>query len=162
MRCRRAGARIRVTVQLVDVIDGFQLWSERYDREMQDIFDVQDEIARAICARLRVRLAGEPDARLVPQMTANLEAFELVLKRRTFQTTRGRAILDARACFERAVALDRNIAEAHALLGDAYRLLALYGIAPAAEMVPLARAGVDARSQSGRGPRHARQHRRSP
>ena len=55
---RRAGTRIRVTTQLVDVSNGFQMWSERYDRELADIFDVQDEIARAIASKLEVTLAG--------------------------------------------------------------------------------------------------------
>ena len=62
---RRAGDRVRITVQLSDVADGFQLWSERYDRELKDIFDVQDEIAKAIAERLRVTLAGGKDDRLV-------------------------------------------------------------------------------------------------
>jgi TolB-like protein/Tfp pilus assembly protein PilF len=140
---RRAGDRVRVTVQLVDVSNGFQLWSERYDRGLKDIFDVQDEIARAIAARLRVTLAGGVDDRLVPKVTANLEAYDLLLKGRVLQTRRGRALLEARGCFERAVALDPDLAEAHALLGDACRLLALYGIAPPGEMTPRARASAE-------------------
>ena len=64
---RRAGDRVRITVQLSDVANGFQLWSERYDRELKDIFDVQDEIAKAIAERLRVTLAGGKDDRLVEQ-----------------------------------------------------------------------------------------------
>ena len=64
---RRAGDRVRITVQLSDVANGFQLWSERYDRELKDIFDVQDEIAKAIAERLRVTLAGGEDDRLVEQ-----------------------------------------------------------------------------------------------
>ena len=55
---RRAGNRVRVTVQLVDVSNGFHLWSERYDRQMEDLFDVQDEIARAVTERLKVTLSG--------------------------------------------------------------------------------------------------------
>src|SRR5439155_1915524 len=64
---RRAGDRVRITVQLSDVADGFQLWSERYDRELKDIFDVQDEIAKAIAERLRVTLGGGKDVRLGEQ-----------------------------------------------------------------------------------------------
>ena len=76
-------------------------------------------------------------------MTGNIEAYELLLKGRTLLTRRGRAILEALPCFEQAVALDPDLAEAHALLGDAYRLTAVYGIAPAAEVIPKARAALD-------------------
>ena len=73
---RRAGDRVRITVQLGDVQNGFQLWSERFDRELKDIFDLQDEIAKAIAERLRVTFAGEKD-RLVERATANVEAYQL-------------------------------------------------------------------------------------
>jgi len=72
---RRAGNRVRVTVQLVDVSNGFHLWSERYDRQMEDLFDVQDEIARAITERLKVTLSGG-----VKRSTENPEAYQLYLK----------------------------------------------------------------------------------
>jgi serine/threonine-protein kinase len=140
---RRAGDRIRVSVQLVDVGSGFQIWSDRYDRELKDIFDVQDEIARTVADRLKVTLTLGADQRLVAKVTGNLESYELLLKGRTLLTRRGRAILDAQTCFERAVGLDPGLAEAHALLGDSYRLIGLYGIAPTAEMMPKARAAAD-------------------
>ena len=79
---RRAGNRIRVTVQLVDAKNGFQLWSERYDRQMEDIFEVQDEIARAIAERLKVILSAG-----AVRATENLEAYELYLKGRTTGTS---------------------------------------------------------------------------
>jgi TolB-like protein len=139
---RRAGDRVRVTVQLVDVTNGFQLWSERYDRELKDIFDVQDEIARAVAERLRVTLA-DASQRLVVRATTNLDAYELLLKGRVLLIRRGRAIFEAQACFEQALALDPGFAEAHALLGDAYRLIGLYGLAPATEMMPRARAAAE-------------------
>jgi TolB-like protein/Tfp pilus assembly protein PilF len=139
---RRAGDRVRITARLSDTQQGRQLWSERFDRELKDIFDVQDEIARAIAERLRVTIAGR-SARLVQQTTTNIEAYELLLKGRAFLTRRGRAVLDAIPLFERAIALDANLSEAHALLGDAYRLLGLYGIARASEVMPKARACID-------------------
>jgi tetratricopeptide (TPR) repeat protein len=139
---RRLGDRVRITTRLSDTKEGRQLWSERFDRELKDIFDVQEEIARAIVERLRVTIAGG-SARLVPQATTNMEAYELLLKGRAFVTRRGRAVLDAIPLFERAIALDANLAEAHALLGDAYRLLGLYGIARASEVMPKARASID-------------------
>src|ERR1700726_653634 len=85
---RRAGDRVRITAQLSDVQNGYQLWSERYDRELKDIFDVQDEIAKAIADRLRVTLTGIRGDRLAEQATPNVEAYQLYL--------RGRALLDRR------------------------------------------------------------------
>jgi TolB-like protein/Flp pilus assembly protein TadD len=139
---RRAGDRVRITVQLSDAQQGRQIWSERFDRELKDIFDVQEEIARAIAERLRITISGGA-TRLVPQATTNMEAYELLLKGRAFVTRRGRAVLDAIPLFERAILLDPNLAEAHALLGDAYRLLGLYGIVRASEVMPKARACVE-------------------
>jgi TolB-like protein len=139
---RRSGDRVRITAQLSDARLGKVLWSERFDRELNDIFDVQEEIARAIAERLRITIS-ESSARLVQQSTTNLAAYELLLKGRAFVTRRGRAVLDAVPMFERAIELDPKLAEAHALLGDAYRLLGLYGMAAATEVMPKARACVD-------------------
>jgi serine/threonine-protein kinase len=140
---RRAGDRVRITAQLSAVSEGRQLWSERFDRELKDIFDVQDEIARAIVERLKVTLGASEDERLVPRVTANIEAYQLLLKGRLLLTRRGRAIHDAMNCFEQAVALDPTLAEAHALLGDAHRLTALYGLKPATEAMPVARSSAE-------------------
>ena len=134
----------------MDVGNGFQIWSDRYDRELKDIFDVQDEIARTVAGRLEVALARD-DERLVAKVTANLQSYELLLKGRTQLFKRGPFIFDALASFERAVALDPNLAEAHALLGDAYRLLGLYGLAPTSEMMPKARAGYGGDGHPGGG-----------
>jgi len=139
---RRAGDRVRITAQLNDVREGRQLWSERFDRELKDIFDVQDEIARAIVERLKVTLIDRGETRLVPKVTSNLEAYQLLLKGRELLTRRGRAIFDAMRMFEQAVALDPNLSEAHALLGDAHRLTALYGLVPPAEGMPRAEAAA--------------------
>ena len=139
---RRAGDRVRITAQLSDARQGVQLWSERFDRELRDIFDVQDEIARGIADRLRLTLTSD-GSRLVTKATSSIAAYEALLKGRVLLTRRGGAIIDAAACFEQALSLDANLSEAHALLGDTYRLRAIYGLAPAAEMMPLARAKVE-------------------
>ena len=139
---RRSGDRVRITTQLSDAKLGTVMWSERFDRELKDIFDIQDEIARAIADRLRLTLANTGE-RLVPRTTINIEAYELLLRGRVLLTRRGRAIADAIPLFERAVVLDPNLAEAHALLGDAYRLLGLYAIAPANIVMPKAQAAVN-------------------
>lgn len=131
---RRAGNRLRVTVQLVNAADGFQLWSERYDRQMEDIFEVQDEIARGIADRLRVSLAsGERRA------TNNVEAYELYLKGRHFWHQRSPSTLqEAIHCFEQAIALDPEYALAWAGLADCYAIFRFYGFVRAEELEPKA------------------------
>jgi len=78
---RRSGNRVRVTAQLVKASDGYHLWSQRFDREMTDVFAIQDEISQAIVEKLRVRLAG--DCPMVKRYTENLAAYDLCLKARS-------------------------------------------------------------------------------
>jgi len=112
---RRAGQRIRVTIQLVDARSGFQVWSERYDRQMEDIFELQDDIARAITQRLKVSLGA--GAR---QSTSNVEAYDLYLKGRYYWAQRPQGIGKAIEYFERAIDKDPNYARARAGLADCY------------------------------------------
>jgi eukaryotic-like serine/threonine-protein kinase len=130
---RRAGQRLRITVQLVNAADGYQLWSERYDREMTDVFEVQEEIAGAIATRLRVSLRGDAERAPGRAGTRNLEAYELLLRGRALHAKRGRFLRLAVECIEKAVALDPRYAEALALLADSYRLMATFGVAPPAQ-----------------------------
>jgi tetratricopeptide (TPR) repeat protein len=124
---RKAGSQLRITAQLVNVADGYHLWSERYDREMEDVFAIQEDIARAIADRLQVTLAGGAGERLVEPPTECLEAYDLYLKGRFFVSR----IFDARGedprkgidFFEQALALDPDYALAHAGLADAYSWL---------------------------------------
>jgi serine/threonine-protein kinase len=135
---RRAGTRIRVTAQLIAVADGFHLWSERYDRELTDIFAIQDEITHAIAAALRIRLA--PTAR--PRgATPNLRAYEAFLKARhdCFKATL-ESFGRAKESLDQAIALDPNFAPAYCLSGLRYSMLAGFGISPPCEVIPLARA----------------------
>lgn len=127
---RRAGTRLRITVQLANASDGYQIWSERYDREVTDVFAVQDEIANAIATKLRGALHAEADRSRSRGRTKNLEAYELLLRGRALQTKRGRFMPQAIACFEQAIALDPNYAEALAWLADSYRLRGVFGVAP--------------------------------
>ncbi len=135
---RRSGNRVRVTVQLVDVAKGFQLWSERYDREMADIFDVQDEIARAIAEKLKVTLAADRDERLVRQATRNVEAYELYLRGRALLLKRGRHVAEGIECLRRAVELDPEYAAAWSGLADSYSVRGYWGMAPPGETMPKA------------------------
>ncbi len=130
---RRAGSRLRITVQLVNVADGYQLWSERYDREMTDVFELQDEIAHTIATRLRVTLDSDAKRTSGSAGTRNLEAYELVLRGRALANRRGRFLPMAIQCYERAIALDPDYAEALGLLADCYRLMATFGIVPFAD-----------------------------
>lgn len=120
---RRSGNRVRVTVQLVDARNGFQLWSERYDRQMEDIFEVQDEIARAIAEQLKVTLGVA-----VKPATKNLEAYELYLKARHLVNQRLVAtVRQGMKCFEQAIEFDPKFALAYAGLVECYGILRVYG-----------------------------------
>ena len=130
---RRAGDRVRITVQLSDVANGFQLWSERYDRELKDIFDVQDEIAKAIVERLRVTLVGGKDDRLVEQATTNIEAYQLYLKGRALVDRRGASVPAGLDLLRRAVELDPGYSLAWAGVADALTVLAYSGAARGSE-----------------------------
>ncbi len=121
---RRAGNRVRVTVQLVDARRCIPLWSDRYDRQMEDIFEVQDEIARAIAAQLQVTLGGGG----VKQATQNVEAYELYLKGRHYLNQRLASTMRlAIQCFEQAIQMDPNFPLAYAGLADCYAILRVYG-----------------------------------
>jgi serine/threonine-protein kinase len=137
---RRAGNRIRVSAQLIAASDGSHLWSQRYDRELPDVFAIQDEISEAIAAALRVKLAVEPAAsRYVP----NLPAYEALLKARhdAFKYT-PEASAHCRQHYQEAIALDPQFPLAFAELGIQILLRALPGIAPARESMPLASAAA--------------------
>ena len=132
---RRADNRLRITAQLIDVENGYHLWSERYDREMKDVFEIQDEIARSIAERLKITSAGSKEGPLVKAGTKNVEAYQLYAKGRALLYRRGGAILSAVPCFEQAVAIDSDYALAWAGLADSYTTLGYYGLArPEASM----------------------------
>jgi eukaryotic-like serine/threonine-protein kinase len=123
---RRAGNRIRVTAQLVKASDGYHLWSQRFDREMTDVFAIQDEISQAIVGKLRLRLAG--DRPPVKRYTENLAAYDLCLKARYHllkMTPEGREA--GRRYCEQAIALDPKYALAHVMLAESYFWSAFWG-----------------------------------
>jgi eukaryotic-like serine/threonine-protein kinase len=138
---RKAGNRLRISVQLVKVADGYHLWGERYDREMTDVFTIQDEIAKAVATRLQVALGGE-EAPLVTPATGNLDAYHLYLRGRYYLSQRALALKKALECFRQALALDPSYALAYAGFADACTILAEYGFAPPNELRPQARAAV--------------------
>jgi adenylate cyclase len=126
---RKVGDHLRITAQLVNVADGYHFWSERYDREMKDVFAIQDEIARSIAERLKLTLEGDGAEHLVKAGTKDLEAYQLYLKGRALLYRRGGAIPHALQSFDRAVKLDPDYALAWAGLADSYTTLGYYGLA---------------------------------
>jgi len=137
---RKADNRLRITAQLVDTKGGHHLWSERYDREMGDVFAIQDEITLAIVDKLRPKLLGEEKARLAKQRTLDLEVYNLYLKGRFFLNKRGEMNLKkAIECFEQAIDIDPNCALAYSGLAVSYGLLPVYSPLPPKEVAPKAR-----------------------
>ena len=123
---RRAGNRIRVTAQLVQAGDGYHLWSQRFDREMTDVFAIQDEISQAIVEKLRLRLEGNRP--MVKRYTENLAAYDLCLKARHYllkMTPEGREA--GRRYCEQAIAFDPNYALAHVMMAESYLWSAFWG-----------------------------------
>src|SRR5262249_38963425 len=117
---RTAGTRLRVSAQLVNVADGYHLWSERFDRQLDDIFDVQDQIARAIVDALKVKLLGA-DSTIVKRTADNVEAYQMCLKARYYwHKWSDDGFRKAFELFEEAVGLDPNCAVAQFGLGDCY------------------------------------------
>jgi serine/threonine protein kinase/tetratricopeptide (TPR) repeat protein len=125
---RRAGERLRVTAEPVKTADGFQLWSERYDRVMRDIFDIQDEISQAIVDKLKVRLVGEKGAPLVKRYSVDPEAYNLYLKGRHHWNKRTVAgYRKSVEHFQEATAKDPEFALPYVGLADAYLANAWWG-----------------------------------
>lgn len=127
---RKQGNRLRVTAQLINLEDGFHLWSERYDRDMDDIFAIQDEIALAITEKLKVTLLEDDHAIVTKTHTKNTEAYELYLKGRFYLSRRGNFILTGMENFKKAISIDPGFALAHAGYSDAISIGTVYGLLP--------------------------------
>jgi len=124
---RKSGNRLRVSVQLISVKDGYQLWAQSYDRDLADVFAVQEEVARSIVSALRVRLTPNKDSALAARPTADLQAYDLYLKGRYAWNQRtGPSLLEAVRYLTDAVARDPSFARAWAALADAYLLVVPY------------------------------------
>src|ERR1700723_738259 len=117
---RRAGSRLRITTQLVDTQTDFPMWSERYDREMKDVFEVQDEIARKIAEALRVTLSPQELEALAIKPTENLQAYDLYLRGKRYARRQTRQDLEfSLQMFENAVTMDPSFALAYAACANA-------------------------------------------
>jgi len=127
---RKQGNRLRVTAQLVNVEDGYHLWSEKYDRELVDVFAIQDDIALAITKKLKLTLLRHESDLISNSYTPNTEAYELYLKGRFYVSRRGAAVITGLQYFQEAIAIDPRFALAHAGYADANLLIASYGMLP--------------------------------
>jgi eukaryotic-like serine/threonine-protein kinase len=125
---RVSGSRVRVTAQLTDASDGFNIWSEMFDRQIVDVFEIQDEITHAIVEKLRVRLSSDEQRRLNSVWPGNIEAYDLYLKGKFqwYQQTAD-SFRQSIEYFTRAVQVDPQFAAAHAGLADCYTFLAFHG-----------------------------------
>ena len=137
---RRSGDRLRITTQLVDATTGFQLWSERFDRQVTDVFDVQDEITRSIVSSLKLELLPEEEK----VRTANPVAYERYLEARFHWNQRtDTGVRRSLARLDEAIALDPDYAPAHAAQASTLVTLAIYGQRAPTDVMPKARAAAD-------------------
>ena len=140
---RKAGDRIRVTAQLIDVRTDTHLWSDTYTRELDDIFAVQDEIAQAIVAALKVTLTGSDQQTLSTHSTENVEAYnKYLLGRHLWNKRNGQSLLDATTPFKEAIELDPGFGRAWSALADAYVLIPEYNAGTISDYVPLANEAI--------------------
>lgn len=138
---RKQGSKVRITAQLIEVEDGFHLWSEKYDRNMDDIFAIQDEIALAITENLKVILLEKEKAIITKSYTQNTDAYEYYLRGRFYLNKR--FLLQSLEQFKKAVEFDPDFAKAYAGLADAYVILGFYNFLPAKEVMPKAKEAAD-------------------
>jgi eukaryotic-like serine/threonine-protein kinase len=124
---RKVDAKLRITAQLLNVATGYQIWSEKYERTLDDVFAIQDEITLAIVDRLKVKLLGEEKETLLKRHTDNPEAYNIYLMGRFFWNKRNaEGIKRGLECFVRAIQLDPSFARAYAGIADSYEIFAYY------------------------------------
>jgi serine/threonine protein kinase/Tfp pilus assembly protein PilF len=140
---RKAGDHLRISAQLTNVVDGYQIWSESYDRKMQDIFAVQDDVALAIVDKLKVKLLGGERAKLIKRSTDDPEAYKLYLKGR-FHMNRmtEEGFKKSLECFHLSIERDPTYALAYAGLAFYYNMLGYYDFLPPHEAFPRAKAAA--------------------
>ncbi len=135
---RKSGKRIRVTAQLVEASTGFHLWSQKFDSELNDIFIIQDEIARSIVDSLQITYLGKPLEPKERPQTQNVEAYQLYLKGISFFYRRGLHMFEGLKCYEEALKIDPDYALALTGLADTYTMLCLHSYMSPEEAWPKA------------------------
>ncbi len=137
---RKSRDKLRVTAQFINVSDGCHIWSEKYDRTMEDIFDIQDELTIAIVDNLKISLMGDEKKKLTEHHTENIEAYSTYMRGRYFWNRRSDdAIEKALHCFYKAIELDPEFALPYSGIADAYNMLGTFSFLPPAEAYPKAR-----------------------
>ena len=140
---RKAEKKLRITADLINVADGYHIWSERYDCEMDDIFAIQDDVTMAIIEKLKVEFFEEDKARLAKPQTKDMDAYDLFLRGRYFWSQRTEdGLMRAIDYFERAIRIDPDYALAHAGLAESYVLLCWYSSLPPDQVYPKAKAAA--------------------
>lgn len=136
---RKSGERLRITAQLIEVASGYHLWSEKYDREVKDIFDIQDEIALAILREVKVKLLGENQETALKRYTNNAEAYQLYLHGRFYHNKFAGAetFNQAIGYYRQAIALESDYAIAYAGMASCYLNLWFYRHLPSDQSLPL-------------------------
>lgn len=140
---RKQQNRLRVTAQLINVEDGFNLWSQKYDREMDDIFAIQDEIALSVTQNLKITLLDQERTIITKVHTDNKDAYDLYLKGRFYWNRRGPGLKKALEFFSQAIQLDPDFSLAYAGIADTYALFAFYSIAPPHVVIPQAKQAAE-------------------
>ncbi|MGZ5135367.1 MAG: adenylate/guanylate cyclase domain-containing protein, partial [Flavitalea sp.] len=140
---RKQGNWLRITAQLINVDDGYHLWSEKYDREINDVFAIQDDIALAITKKLKLTLLKKDRELMIRNYTKNTDAYELYLKGRFYIARRGASVITGIQCFQKAIALDPKFALAHAGYADANLLIASYGLLPPKQVLAQAKQSAE-------------------
>ena len=124
---RKFANKVRITVQMINASTGFHLWSKKYDRELDDVFQVQDEIALEIAKQLEITLSGEQSIPRSRQQTQNIDAYQLYYKGRSLFYRRGKSLFEGLKCFEKALEIDPDYALACSGLADSYIMLSFHG-----------------------------------
>jgi serine/threonine protein kinase/Tfp pilus assembly protein PilF len=137
---RKAGNRLRITAQLINVADGYHLWSERFDRELDDVFAIQDEISIAIVDKLKIRILKGEKEKLVKRYTDNLEAYSLYLKGRYYwNSLTPEGWEKSFECYQKAIEIDPTYALAYVGLSIWHQSLAFWGDVPPSQAIPKSR-----------------------
>ena len=141
---RKAGNKLRITVQLVNVIDGYTIWSNKYERNLEDYFALWDEISLAIVDNLKIKLLGEERAKLVKRHTENLEAYNLYVRGRYFLDKGTEEDMEKSLdYFQQAIEEDPTYAPAYVGKADCYIILADFGYLSSKEAYPKVRAAAE-------------------
>ena len=138
---RKSGNRLRITAQLIKIADGYHLWSESFDRQMDDVFAIQDEISLSIVDKLKVTLLEDEKGALAKRSTENLQAYNLFLQGRySLNKNTLESLQNAIERFQEAISLVPDYAQAYAGIGYAYHVLGLLSYLPQREVYPKAKA----------------------